>query len=89
MCFATIHLSRIKRLVYGVKVEAAKAIRFNDFIANALRGTNFYQDVHLEIKQADGTGAMIVEQVARKNLPYIDNSLVPFNLSLPETNNNL
>ncbi|CAH1439766.1 unnamed protein product [Lactuca virosa] len=63
MCFGAIHLSRIKRLVYGAKAEAAIAIGFDDFIADALRGTGFYQKAHLEIKKADGNGAVIAEQV--------------------------
>ncbi|RVW27446.1 Guanine deaminase [Vitis vinifera] len=63
MCFGAIHLSRIKRLVYGAKAEAAIAIGFDDFIADALRGTGFYQKAHLEIKRADGDGAEIAEQV--------------------------
>ncbi|XP_057791143.1 guanosine deaminase-like [Salvia miltiorrhiza] len=66
MCFGAIHLSRIKRLVYGAKAEAAIAIGFDDFIADALRGTGFYQKAHLEIKRADGNGAMIAEQVFEK-----------------------
>ncbi|XP_034225699.1 guanosine deaminase-like [Prunus dulcis] len=36
MCFGAIHLSRIKRLVYGAKAEAAIAIGFDDFISDAL-----------------------------------------------------
>ncbi|KAE8729109.1 putative inactive poly polymerase SRO2-like [Hibiscus syriacus] len=66
MCFGAIHLSRIKRLVYGAKAEAAIAIGFDDFIADALRGTGFYQKANLEIKQADGTGAVSAEQVFEK-----------------------
>ncbi|XP_042062850.1 guanosine deaminase isoform X1 [Salvia splendens] len=66
MCFGAIHLSRIKRLVYGAKAEAAIAIGFDDFIADALRGTGFYQKANLEIKRADGNGAMIAEQVFEK-----------------------
>ncbi|KAI5326586.1 hypothetical protein L3X38_035660 [Prunus dulcis] len=53
MCFGAIHLSRLKRLVYGAKAEAAIAIGFDDFIADALRGTAYYQKAHLEIKKAD------------------------------------
>ncbi|XP_061352232.1 guanosine deaminase-like [Gastrolobium bilobum] len=34
-CFGAIYLLRIKRLVYGAKVEAAIAIGFDDFIADA------------------------------------------------------
>ncbi|KAJ8493204.1 hypothetical protein OPV22_014925 [Ensete ventricosum] len=66
MCFGAIHLSRLKRLVYGAKAEAAIAIGFDDFIADALRGTGFYQKAHLEIKRADGNGAIIAEQVFEK-----------------------
>ncbi|XP_043814723.1 guanosine deaminase isoform X2 [Manihot esculenta] len=66
MCFGAIHLSRIKRLVYGAKAEAAIAIGFDDFIADAIRGTGYYQKAHLEIKKADGSGAAIAEQVFEK-----------------------
>lgn len=66
MCFGAIHLSRIKRLVYGAKAEAAISIGFDDFIADALRGTGFYQKASLEIKQADANGAVIAEQVFEK-----------------------
>ncbi|TXG65866.1 hypothetical protein EZV62_007141 [Acer yangbiense] len=66
MCFGAIHLSRLKRLVYGANAEAAIAIGFDDFIADALRGTGFYQKAHLEIIKADGTGAVIAEQVFEK-----------------------
>lgn len=63
MCFGAIHLSRIKRLLYGAKAEAAIEIGFDDFIADALRGTAYYQKANLEIKRADGRGAVIAEQV--------------------------
>uniref|UniRef100_A0A7N1A5J7 CMP/dCMP-type deaminase domain-containing protein n=1 Tax=Kalanchoe fedtschenkoi TaxID=63787 RepID=A0A7N1A5J7_KALFE len=66
MCFGAIHLSRIKRLVYGAKAEAAIAIGFDDFIADALRGTGYYQKANLEIKKADGNGAELAEQVFEK-----------------------
>ncbi|XP_028790318.1 guanosine deaminase [Neltuma alba] len=66
MCFGAIHLSRIKRLVYGAEAEAAIAIGFDDFIADALRGTGIHQKAHLEIKKADGSGAVIAEQVFEK-----------------------
>lgn len=56
----------VQRLVYGAKAEAAIAIGFDDFIADALRGTGFYQKAHLEIKRADGNGAVIAEQVFEK-----------------------
>nr|POF07246.1 primary amine oxidase [Quercus suber] len=55
------------RLVYGAKAEVAIAIGFDDFIADALRGTGFYhQKAHLEIKKADGSVAIIAEQVFEK-----------------------
>ncbi|KAL3516243.1 hypothetical protein ACH5RR_023145 [Cinchona calisaya] len=66
MCFGAIHLSRIKRLAYGAKAEAAIAIGFDDFIADALRGTGFYQKAYLEIKRADGNASHIAEQVFEK-----------------------
>ena len=56
----------MQRLVYGAKAEAAIAIGFDDFIADALRGTGIYQKAHLEIKKADGNGAAIAEQVFEK-----------------------
>lgn len=56
----------LQRLVYGAKAEAAIAIGFDDFIADALRGTGFYQKANLEIKRADGNGAIIAEQVFEK-----------------------
>ncbi|MED6111233.1 hypothetical protein PIB30_050685 [Stylosanthes scabra] len=66
MCFGAIHLSKIKRLVYGVKAEAAVAIGFNPFIADVLRVTGCYQKSKLEIKKADGAGAFLAEQVFEK-----------------------
>lgn len=63
MCFGAIHLSRIKRLVYGAKAEAAITIGFDDFIADAIRGTGVYQKANLEIKKADGDEAKAAEQV--------------------------
>ncbi|XP_027932695.1 guanosine deaminase-like [Vigna unguiculata] len=66
MCFGAIHLARIKRLVYGAKAEAGIAIGFDDFIADALRGTGFYQKATLEIKRADGNEAVIAEEVFEK-----------------------
>lgn len=55
-----------QRLVYGAKAEAAIAIGFDDFIADALRGTGFYQKANLEIIRADGNQAIIAEQVFEK-----------------------
>jgi hypothetical protein len=56
----------LQRLVYGAKAEAAIAIGFDDFIADALRGTGYYQKANMEIKQAVGNGALIAEQVFEK-----------------------
>ena len=53
-------------MVYGAKAEAAIAIGIDDFIADALGGTGFYPKAHLEIKKADGSGAIIAEQVFEK-----------------------
>ncbi|PWZ08996.1 hypothetical protein Zm00014a_022953 [Zea mays] len=66
MCFGVVHLSRIKSLVYGAKVEAAIAIGFNDFITYALRGIWFYQKDNMEIKKANGNGTLIPEQIFEK-----------------------
>jgi hypothetical protein len=60
-----------QRLVYGAKAEAAIAIGFDDFIAGALRGIGFYQKAQLEIKRADGNGAIIAEQVFEKILQIL------------------
>ncbi|KAM2636763.1 hypothetical protein EV1_021356 [Malus domestica] len=75
MCFGAIHLSKIKRLVYGAKAEAAIAVGFDDFIVDALRGTCFYQKAHLEIKRADGNEAFIAEQVFEETQVKVPNVL--------------
>lgn len=59
-------LCHYQRLVYGAKAEAAIAIGFDYFIADALRGTGLYQKANLEIKRADGNGAILAEQVFEK-----------------------
>nr|XP_027189173.1 guanosine deaminase [Cicer arietinum]XP_027189174.1 guanosine deaminase [Cicer arietinum] len=66
MCFGAIHLSKIKRLVYGAKVDAAVAIGFDGFIADAQKGTGLHQKARLEIKKIDGSAAVIAEQVFEK-----------------------
>lgn len=63
MCFGAIHLSKMKRLVYGAQAEAALAIGFDDFIADAIRGTAQYQKVYFEVKRADGSVAEAAEQI--------------------------
>ncbi|XVE62860.1 hypothetical protein DITRI_Ditri06bG0153700 [Diplodiscus trichospermus] len=42
------------------------AIGIDDFIADALRSSGVYQRANLEIKKADGMGAVIAEQVFEK-----------------------
>ncbi|XP_065852013.1 guanosine deaminase-like isoform X2 [Euphorbia lathyris] len=64
MCFGAIYLSKLKRLVYGAKAEVAVvAFGFDSFIGDALRDIEHCQKDHLEIKRADGHGALIAEQV--------------------------
>jgi len=53
----------LQRLVYGAQAEAALAIGFDDFIADAIRGTAYYQKANLEIKRADGSLAEAAEQI--------------------------
>ena len=53
----------VQRLVYGAQAEAALAIGFDDFIADAIRGTAYYQKATLEIKRAAGQDAIEAEQV--------------------------
>lgn len=66
MCFGAINLSKIKRLVYGAKAEAAVAIGFDSFIADAQKGSDSRQKAQLEIKKIDGNAAAIAEQVFEK-----------------------
>ncbi|KAL1294276.1 guanosine deaminase isoform X1 [Arachis hypogaea] len=61
MCLGAIKLSKIKRLVYGAKAEAAVAIGFDPSNANAPN-----QKSELEIKKADGAIALMAEQVFEK-----------------------
>ncbi|XP_057250318.1 guanosine deaminase [Beta vulgaris subsp. vulgaris] len=66
MCFGAIECSKIKRLMYGAKAEAAAAAGYNSFISDALRGTGAQPKPNLEIKHADGELAIIAEQVFEK-----------------------
>lgn len=61
----------LQKLLYGAKAEVAIAIGFNDFIADALTGIGFYQKANLEIKKADGNGAIIAEQVCNAPFPKV------------------
>ncbi|GMI84985.1 guanosine deaminase [Hibiscus trionum] len=62
MCFGAIHLSRIKKVVYGARAEAAVAVGFNPFIA----GTGLHRKDGMEIKKVEGSGGVIAEQVFQK-----------------------
>lgn len=64
--FNTTANSAMLRLVYVAKAEAAITICFDDFIADALRGTGYYQKANMEIKKAEGNGALIAEQVSKR-----------------------
>lgn len=66
MCFGAIQISRIKRLIYGARAEAAIAVGYKSAISDALRGTGIYEAADLEINQADGNLAIIAEQVFEK-----------------------
>ena len=63
MCFGSIHLAKFRRLVYGSEAEAALKIGFDDFIADAVRGTAKLQRAPTKIKQAKGETAKRAEDV--------------------------
>ncbi|XP_027935370.1 guanosine deaminase-like isoform X2 [Vigna unguiculata] len=63
MCFGAILFSKIKKVVYGASAEAAVAVGLESNIADALMDDNFYEKVNLEIKKAQGSIAVIAEQV--------------------------
>ncbi|KAL9318552.1 hypothetical protein ACSQ67_015069 [Phaseolus vulgaris] len=59
--------SKIKRVVYGAKAEVGVASGFGNNIADAVKDTgSFYEKVNLEIKKAEGSVAVIAEQVFEK-----------------------
>ncbi|XP_024637968.1 guanosine deaminase isoform X2 [Medicago truncatula] len=60
------HIHIKQRLVYGAKAEAAVAIGFDSFIADAQKGSDSRQKAQLEIKKIDGNAAAISEQVFEK-----------------------
>ncbi|KAK9691785.1 hypothetical protein RND81_09G220100 [Saponaria officinalis] len=63
MCYGAIHLSGIKRLVYGAKIETALAAGFK-FNADALlMGTEIYRKGGMDIKQVEPHLARMAEQV--------------------------
>ncbi|KAK4273540.1 hypothetical protein QN277_021921 [Acacia crassicarpa] len=66
MCFGAIQRSRVKRLVYGARADAASSFVSVGFISDALRGTGFYEKAQLEIKKADGALAVLAEEVFEK-----------------------
>lgn len=53
----------LQRLVYGAEAEAALAIGFDDFIADAIRGTATYQRTNLKIEKGSGKAADAAEQI--------------------------
>jgi hypothetical protein len=54
----------MQRLVYGAEAEAALAIGFDDFIADAIRGTATYQKTSgLKIEKSSGKAADAAEQI--------------------------
>ena len=53
----------VQKLVYGAQAEAALAIGFDDFIADAIRGTAYYQRADVKIHRADGDVAARAERV--------------------------
>ncbi|XP_019092718.1 PREDICTED: uncharacterized protein LOC104744664 isoform X2 [Camelina sativa] len=70
MCFGAIHLSRLKRLVYGAKAEAAIAIGFNSNIADGVLGIGCYHNSNLEIIKLDATIAEQVFQNTKGKFTY-------------------
>ena len=63
MCFGGIHLSKLKKLTYGVEAEAALKIGFDDFIADGVRGTAIKQKAPGLIKKAKGEVHVKAEEV--------------------------
>ncbi|KAK3250031.1 hypothetical protein CYMTET_12320 [Cymbomonas tetramitiformis] len=63
MCFGAIHLAKFRRLVYGAQAESAVAIGFDDFIADAIRGTAKHQKPTISILKAMGPVGHAADQV--------------------------
>ncbi|XP_055960064.1 guanosine deaminase-like [Mercurialis annua] len=63
MCFSAIYFSKIKRLVYGAKAEAAMSVGFDGFVGESHKLTWIYQKGHLEIKKIDDSDADFAERV--------------------------
>lgn len=60
-------LTLVQRVVYGAKAEVGVASGFGNNIADAVKDTgSFYEKVNLEIKKAEGSVAVIAEQVFEK-----------------------
>ena len=57
------HSAVVQKVVYGASAEAAVAVGLESNIADALMDDNFYEKVNLEIKKAQGSIAVIAEQV--------------------------
>ncbi|KOM55068.1 hypothetical protein LR48_Vigan10g096000 [Vigna angularis] len=63
MCYGAILFSKFKKVVYGARAEAAVAVGLESNVADALQDSSFYEKVNMEIKKAEGSVAVIAEQV--------------------------
>ncbi|XP_050209048.1 guanosine deaminase-like isoform X2 [Mercurialis annua] len=63
MCYGAIVFSKIKRLAYGSKAEAAISTGFNPFIGEGFKGSGIDQNGHLEIKKIDSSDAVFAERI--------------------------
>ncbi|KAK1410768.1 hypothetical protein QVD17_37307 [Tagetes erecta] len=67
MCLGAIHLSQVKRLVYGAKAEAAIVVGgFTYYKGDVPSGIALYQKANLKIEEARGADAITAEQVFEK-----------------------
>ncbi|XP_047157638.1 guanosine deaminase-like [Vigna umbellata] len=63
MCYGAILFSKFKRVVYAARAEVAVALGVGSNSADAMKHSSFYEKVNLEIKKAEGSVAVIAEQV--------------------------
>ncbi|XP_022640937.1 uncharacterized protein LOC106772482 isoform X2 [Vigna radiata var. radiata] len=63
MCYGAILFSKFKRVVYAARAEAAIALGVGSNSADAMKHSSFYEKVKMEIKKAEGSVAVIAEQV--------------------------
>ncbi|CAL5079457.1 unnamed protein product [Urochloa decumbens] len=64
MCLGLIRASKIKKVVYGAKAEAAVAAGFNASVPDAF--VEYYRKSGIEIRQVEGEAAWIAEKVFEK-----------------------